>query len=149
MMMGVLLALLCALAGAQYSSRVYRPQGGNSEEVASGGALNVQSGGALNVQSGGALNVAGTLTTSGTLAVGQGTAIAKVLWGTGTLANGQTSGTISLSGFDSTWKVGVECTTAYSNAVYKKYSVKKTGRVDVVYSGDPGTTLTLNAWAWK
>ena len=62
---------------------VYKPQGGASQVVGSGGQIDVQSGGQLDVESGGAVNIE----SGGDVAVASG--------GTITLANG---GAIALGG---------------------------------------------------
>lgn len=78
-----------------------------------------------------------------------GIKINTVKTGTGTVKNGATTGTATISGIDSTYNVITEITKTYSGSVYKKAAVAETGAVDLIMSGDPGTTVTFSVLAWK
>lgn len=111
------------------NTKVFFPQGGDSLEIESGGAINANSGSTVTIESGATLAVAGTMTVGGVSATG----VVK-------------SGTVTLDGTNPT-PVTTGLTTVTSAVACIKSSTAPGDdpvAVTVTYSGG-----TLNIYAWK
>jgi hypothetical protein len=97
------------------------------------------------------VSTTGVLTALGGVVVGSGgTAYTKILLGNGTIANGDTFTSVTMSGVDSTWYPNVEIVNHTTNGVSKESSKPDTDRVEVVLTGDPGASgATIRIVAYK
>lgn len=92
----------------------------------------------------------GAITQTGALTLGtNGTSIAELRHGRVTVANGQTSNTLTLSGTAASDRVLATITGTNTNSRYVKRVVAGTNTVQVILSGDPGADTTVDVLAIK
>jgi len=114
--------------------------------VGSSGSYGISSAGVVTASSiAGAVTGSGsssftTATVSNSLTVGTGgTAIAKILYGSGTVASGATTATISLTGCTSAATALGTITNDTTNACYIEYLIPGTNSLAVKVNTDPGS----------
>lgn len=129
----------------EHNTLVYLPPGGESLEVASGGAINVASGGSVTVASGGTFTLAGKPQTFTMVAAAAGTNVCEVTItvkdGGGTTVAAPVNFDLWLSdsatgeGLTATTASGTVTAKAASGAVLGTYTAKKALRVQSLATG--------------